>query len=89
MPTKTKASKTRTRMKKLPAGQKSLSKEQKKRVKGGLLPAVTVGVPIGGIGGTTGTPVGPINIPKPKYTLSSPIIGASYQLLKSELSAIG
>jgi len=58
-------------------------------VKGGLLPANTVGVPIGGIiGGTPGTPVGPINIPKPKYTLSSAIIGASYQLLKSELSAI-
>lgn len=42
MPTKTRTSGTRTRMKKLPASQKELSREQKKRVKGGTVPTGTV-----------------------------------------------
>jgi len=42
MPTKTKSSKRRTRTKKLPTGQKELSREQKKRVKGGVTPVGSV-----------------------------------------------
>ena len=42
MPTKQKTSKRRTRTKKLPAGQKELSREQKKRVKGGTVPTGSV-----------------------------------------------
>lgn len=88
MPTKTKTSKTRTRMKKLPSDQKGLSKEQKKRVKGGLLPGNTAVTPIGGVWNTTGSPVGgPVIPPVPRYTLSSPMVGVSAQLLASELSA--
>ena len=78
MPTKTKTSKTRTRTKKLPVGPKDLSKEQKKKVKGGQ----TIGSPIGhSIGSPTGTYT-------PRVTVSSPIIGAATQLLDSELSAM-
>ena len=84
MPTKTKTSKTRTRMKKLPAGQKNLSKEQKKKVRGGLLPANTVITPSGG------SVINPIGSPirnLPRYTVASPMIGAASQLLDSEFSA--
>ena len=86
MPTKTKASKTRTKMKKLPAGQKNLSREQKKRVKGGLLPANTAITPIGGPFNTAVTPVG-TTASIPKYSLASPLQGPLSQLLDSELSA--
>jgi len=70
-------------MKKLPAGQKNLSKEQKKKVRGGLLPANTVITPSGGVINPIGNPIRNL----PRYTVGSPMIGAASQLLDSEFSA--
>ena len=82
---KTKPSTTRTRVKKLPAGQKDLSQSQKKKVKGGLLPYIN---PIGGIKPPITTPIGGPGItPIPRNTVGGMGRSSSYQLLDSESSA--